>query len=166
MVRRAVCSGSFDPVTCGHIDIFERASRMVDELIICVFHNVNKQGFLPVGQRVALLEESVAHIENARVASFSGLLTDYMRSVDAHLIIRGVRSAADLDYEQREAAMNARLAPDIDTVLLMARPEYGFLSSSGGRELYRFNGDIHGLVPACVEQALIDRRKDVNSICQ
>lgn len=156
-MRKAVCSGSFDPVTLGHVDIFERASRLVDELIICVFHNVNKPGFLPVEQRVALLEQATAHIANVRVASFSGLLVDFMRGEDAHMIVRGVRSATDLEYEQREAAMNARLAPDVETVLLLARPEYSFVSSSGIRELYRFHGDIHGLVPACVEQALLDR---------
>ena len=78
-MRRAVCSGSFDPVTMGHLDIFERASRMFDELIVCVFHNVKKKPFFPVEQRVALLQEASAHIPNLRVDSFSGLLTDYMR---------------------------------------------------------------------------------------
>ena len=99
-MRRAVCSGSFDPVTLGHLDIFERAGRIFDELIICVFHNVKKQPFFSVEERVALLEESTAHIPNLRVDSFSGLLTDYMKAHQAQVIVRGVRSVADLEYEQ------------------------------------------------------------------
>ena len=99
-MRRAVCSGSFDPVTNGHIDIFERASTMFDEIIICVFHNVNKQAFFPVEERVRFLREATAHIENVRVDSFSGLITDYMKAHEAHVIVRGVRSIKDLEYEQ------------------------------------------------------------------
>ncbi|WP_270528891.1 pantetheine-phosphate adenylyltransferase [Mitsuokella jalaludinii] len=153
-MRRAVCSGSFDPVTNGHIDIFERASTMFDEIIICVFHNVNKQAFFPVEERVRFLHEATAHIENVRVDSFSGLITDYMKAHEAHVIVRGVRSIKDLEYEQNEAYMIRHLEPDIDTVFLLTRPEYSFVSSSGIRELIRFHGDVHGLVPPCVEQAI------------
>ena len=93
-MRRAVCSGSFDPVTNGHIDIFERASTMFDEIIICVFHNVNKQAFFPVEERVCSLREATAHIENVRVDSFSGLITDYMKAHEAHA---NVQCIADND---------------------------------------------------------------------
>ena len=141
-MRRAVCSGSFDPVTNGHIDIFERASTMFDEIIICVFHNVNKQAFFPVEERVRSLRAATAHI------------TDYMKAHEAHVIVRGVRSIKDLEYEQNEAYMIRHLEPDIDTVFLLTRPEYSFVSSSGIRELIRFLGDVHGLVPPCVEQAI------------
>ncbi len=153
-MRRAVCSGSFDPVTTGHIDIFARASTMFDEVIICVFHNVNKQAFFPVGERVRFLRESTRHLKNVRVDSFSGLITDYMKEQDAHIIVRGVRSIKDLEYEQNEAYMIRHLESDIDTVFLLTRPEYSFVSSSGIRELIRFHGDIHGLVPPCVEEAV------------
>ena len=153
-MMRAVCSGSFDPVTNGHIDIFERASTMFDEIIICVFHNVNKQAFFPVEERVRFLREATVRIENVRVDSFSGLITDYMKAHEAHVIVRGVRSIKDLEYEQNEAYMIRHLEPDIDTVFLLTRPEYSFVSSSGIRELIRFHGDVHGLVPPCVEQAI------------
>ena len=151
---RAVCSGSFDPVTNGHIDIFERASRMFDELIICVFHNVNKQGFFPVEQRADLIRKAVKHLPNVKVMTFSGLLTEFMKQHEARIIVRGVRSVKDLEYEENEAYMNRHLAPEIDTVFLLTRPDYSFVSSSGIRELCHFHGSIHGLEPECVEQAI------------
>lgn len=155
-MKRAVCSGSFDPVTNGHIDIFNRASLMFDELIICVFNNVAKQPFLPVTRRVELIRESVSDLPNVRVDSFSGLITEYMLAHDAHIIVRGVRSVKDLEYEQNEAYMVRHLEPAVDTVFLLTRPEYSFVSSSGIRELLHFGGEIHGLVPDNVEQAIKD----------
>ena len=119
-----------------------------------MFHNVNKQAFFPVEERVRFLREATAHIGNVRVDSFSGLITDYMKAHEAHVIVRGVRSIKDLEYEQNEAYMIRHLEPDIDTVFLLTRPEYSFVSSSGIRELIRFHGDVHGLVPPCVEQAI------------
>ena len=156
-MRKAVCSGSFDPVTNGHLDIFERASRMFDEIIVCVFHNVRKPSFLPVEQRVALLEEATGHIPNLRVAAFSGLLTDYMRECGAKIIVRGIRSVADLEYEQNEARMIAHLSPDIETVFLLTNPKYVFVSSSGVRELAAFGASVRGIVPECVERAVLSR---------
>ena len=155
-MRRAVCSGSFDPVTNGHIDIFERASKMFDELIICVFHNMKKQGFFPVEQRVELLQKSVCYLPNVKVMSFSGLITEFMKKQDAKIIVRGIRSVKDLEYEENEAYMIRHIDLSIDTVFLLTRPDYSFVSSSGVRELFRFHGDIHGLVPECVEQAMKD----------
>lgn len=157
-MTRAVCSGSFDPVTNGHLDIFERASRMFDELIICVFQNVKKQGFFSVEQRVELLRQSVIHLPNVSVMSFSGLITDFMKEHDAQIIVRGLRSVKDLEYEENEAYMIRHIEPKIDTVFLLTRPEYSFVSSSGVRELFRFRGNIHGLVPDCVEQAMLKVR--------
>lgn len=161
-MRRAVCSGSFDPVTIGHIDIFERASRIFDEIIVCVFHNIKKQSFFPVEQRVELIREAAAHIPGLRVDSFSGLLTDYMRAHEATTIVRGVRSVADLEYEQNEARMIAHLAPDVETVFLLTSPRYSFVSSSGIRELAAFGASVHGLVPDCVERAVVYRMAGEN----
>lgn len=157
-MMRAVCSGSFDPVTNGHLDVFERASRMFDELIICVFRNVEKQGFFSVEQRVDLLRRSVSHLPNVSVMSFSGLITEFMKEHHAQIIIRGIRSVKDLEYEENEAYMIRHIAPEIDTVFLLTRPEYSFVSSSGVRELFKFRGSIHGLVPDCVEQAMLEIR--------
>ena len=153
-MTRAVCSGSFDPVTNGHLDIFMRASKMFDELIICVFNNVSKKAFLPVDERVALIAEAMQAVPNVRVDSFSGLIIDYMHEHDASVIVRGVRSVKDLEYEQNEAYAIRYLEPSIDTVFLLTRPEYSFVSSSGIRELLYFGAPITGLVPECVEQAI------------
>ncbi|SDP59574.1 pantetheine-phosphate adenylyltransferase [Selenomonas ruminantium] len=158
-MKRAVCSGSFDPVTMGHLDVFERASTMFDELIICVFRNVEKRGFFPVEQRVQLIEEAVAHLPNVRVMAFDSLITDFMAAQDAKIIVRGVRSVKDLEYEENEAYMIKHLNPEIDTVFLLTRPDLSYVSSSGVREVFRFGGSINGLVPACVEQAMLDRKK-------
>lgn len=159
-MKRAVCSGSFDPVTNGHIDIFERASLMFDGLIVCVFNNVKKQGFFPIKKRVELLEKSTAHIKNVKVMSFSGLLTDFMQEQGANIIVRGIRSVKDLEYEENEAHMIRHLAPSIDTVFLLTKPEYSFVSSSAIRELYAFNGKVDGLVPDCVKQAIINLKTE------
>ena len=159
-MKRAVCSGSFDPVTNGHIDIFERASLMFDELIICVFNNIKKQGFFPIKQRVELLEKSTAQLKNVKVMSFSGLLTDFMQKQGANIIVRGIRSVKDLEYEENEAYMIRHLAPSIDTVFLLTKPEYSFVSSSAIRELYAFNGRVDGLVPECVRQAIINLKTE------
>ncbi len=153
-MKRAVCSGSFDPVTLGHVDVFERASRMFDELIICVFRNIEKQGFFSVDERVRLIEEAVAHLPNVRVMAFSSLITDFMAQQDAKIIVRGVRSVKDLEYEENEAYMIKHLNPEIDTVFLLTRPDLSYVSSSGVREVFRFGGSVSGLVPACVEQAM------------
>ena len=157
-MKRAICSGSFDPVTNGHIDIFERASLMFDELIVCVFNNMLKKPFLPVEQRTALIEEAVRHLPNVKVDSFSGLVTKYMEEHDAHIIVRGVRSVKDLEYEQNEAYMLRHLDKKLDTVFLLTRQEYSFVSSSGIRELVHFGGEIHGLVPECVEKAIREQQ--------
>lgn len=158
-MRRAVCSGSFDPVTLGHVDVFERASRMFDELIICVFRNIEKKGFFSVEERVRLIEEATAHLNNVRVTSFSSLITDFMVQQDAHIIVRGVRSVKDLEYEENEAYMIKHLNPEIDTVFLLTRPDLSYVSSSGVWEVFRFGGSVHGLVPACVEQAMQDKKE-------
>lgn len=156
---RAVCSGSFDPVTNGHIDIFERASRIFDEIIIGVFHNIHKTPFFTIEERLSLLEASTAHIKNVEITSFSGLLSDYMREMGATVIVRGLRSITDFEYEQKQEKMNHHIAPDIETMFLLTDPRYAFVSSSGIRELANFQAPITGLVPPCVEKAVYDKMK-------
>ncbi len=156
-MKRAVCSGSFDPVTIGHVDIFERASRMVDELTVCVFHNVKKQSFFAVDERVELLRESVSHISNIKVDSFSGLLSDYMRAHDIRVIVRGLRSVTDFEYEQQSAQAVHHIWPEIETVFLLSDPRHAFISSSLIRELAWFRGNFSELVPECVARAVLNR---------
>lgn len=153
-MTKAVCSGSFDPVTYGHIDIFERASTMFDELIVAVFHNIRKEPFFSVEERVRLIEESTKHIPNIKVSSFSGLIPDYLHANGASVIVRGLRSVTDFEYEVQQAQMLKHIAPDLETVFILTGQEYYFVSSSGIRELATFHGDIHGLVPECVEEAV------------
>ena len=155
-MNRAVCTGSFDPVTIGHMDIFKRASKLVDELIICIFHNVRKKSFLDVETRVELIRESLIEfkIENARVDSFSGLVTDYLRRENINVIIRGIRSSAELQYETNEADVIKALDPKIETVFLLTDPKYSFVSSSMVRELKTFGADFKKFVPMCVAEKI------------
>ena len=154
-MRRAVFAGSFDPVTTGHIDIVERAAAMFDELIVCIFHNVQKEGCFPLDDRVQFLREAVAHVPNARVDVFSGLLTDYMRQQNARVVVRGLRSVKDFEYEENHAAMVRHLMPESDTIFLLTRPDLTFVSSSGVRELIRFRAPVEGIVPPAVERAIL-----------
>ena len=160
-MTKAVCSGSFDPVTYGPIDIFERASKMFDELSVAVFHNIRKAPFFKAEERVELIRESTKHIPNLTVSSFSGLLPDYLHAQGANVIVRGLRSVTDFEYELQQAQMLKHIAPDLETVFILTSQEYYFVSSSGIRELAMFNGDIHGLVPPCVEDAVKRRMKEI-----
>ena len=154
-MRRAVFAGSFVPVTMGHIDIVERAASMFDELIVCIFHNVQKDGCFPLNDRIQFLREATAHVPNARVDVFSGLLTDYMKQQNAHVVVRGLRSVKDFEYEENHAAMVRHLMPESDTIFLLTRPDLTFVSSSGVRELIRFRGPVQGIVPPSVERAIL-----------
>ena len=158
-MTKAICTGSFDPVTNGHVNIFERASKFVDELIICVFINEQKKYLFNMQERVDLLREATVHIDNVTVDSCNGLAADYIREHDINLIIRGLRSAIDFEYEVNTAQMMKHLVPNVDTIFLLTAPEFLFISSSGIRELTHFGGNVHGLVPECVEFALQSKMK-------
>ena len=162
-MTKAVCSGSFDPVTYGHIDVFERASKMFDELTVAVFHNIRKEPFFSVEERVRLIEESTRHIPNIKVSSFSGMIPDYLHANGANVIVRGLRSVTDFEYEVQQAQMLKHIAPDLETVFILTGQEYYFVSSSGIRELAMFHGDIHGLVPECVEEAVKRRIMEIEA---
>ena len=153
-MKIAVCPGSFDPVTNGHIDIIERASAMFDELIVGVFHNVNKKPLFTMQERVELLTEATKHLKNVKVTSFHGLLNEYVKQQGSRIIVRGLRAMSDFEYEFQRALLLKHLDPEIETVFMMTSNEYSFLSSSGIRELANFQGEIKGLVPKCVEIAI------------
>lgn len=162
-MKKAICTGSFDPVTNGHVNIFERAAKMVDELIVCVFINSAKKYLFNMQERVELLREATVHIENLTVDSCDGLASEYIKQHDINLIVRGLRSAADFEYEVNRAQMMRHLLPTVDTIFLLTAPEFLFISSSGVRELAHFGGDVHGLVPQCVELALQSKGNDYGS---
>ena len=153
-MRIAICPGSFDPVTNGHIDIFERASKLFDVLIIAVFHNPNKKPFFDMAERVEMLTIATRHIPNVRIDSFSGLLNEYVLQQKSYIIVRGLRAFSDFEYEFQRALLIKKIEPIIETIFIMTSSEYSFLSSSGIKELAVFGGPITGLVPMCVEDRI------------
>jgi pantetheine-phosphate adenylyltransferase len=155
-VRKAVCPGSFDPVTNGHLDIVERAARIYDEVTVGVLTNRNKSGLFSLDERIALLEQVVAPFPNVRVEAFEGLLVDFCRDRGIPVIVKGLRAVSDFDYELQMAQMNYRLA-EIETLFVSTNPLYSYLSSSLVKEVASFGGDVSGLVPDTVLTALRER---------
>jgi pantetheine-phosphate adenylyltransferase len=147
--RIAVCPGSYDPITNGHIDVISRASVMFDELIVAVVNaSVRKsKGVFEVEERVGFIENATRHLGNVRVATFDVLIVDYARDVGAKAIVKGLRAISDFEYELEMNQLNRHLAADVESVYLMASPQYSFLSSSGVKEIATFGGDVSNLVP-------------------
>ncbi len=155
-MRRAVCPGSFDPVTLGHLDIVERASKIYDEVVVAVLINKKKSSLYTVEERMALLTEVTAGYGNVRVDSFYGLLVDYCRTQEIPVIVKGLRAISDFDYELQMAQMNHGLA-GVETMFMTTNPLYSFLSSSLVKEVATFGGDVSGLVPELVHTSLLER---------
>ena len=155
-MRRCVCPGSFDPVTNGHIDVIERASRLYDEVTVAVLINTSKQGLFPVEDRIDMLREVTASLGNIVVDSFHGLLVDHCRERDIPVVVKGLRAVSDFDYELQMAQMNHRLT-GLETLFVATNPEYSFLSSSLVKEVATFGGDVSGLVPDLVLDRLATR---------
>lgn len=152
-MRRAVCPGSFDPVTKGHIDIFERASAMFDEIIVSVFHNPGKdKAMFSMEERVEMLKLATKHIPNVRVTHFSGLLNEFCVQEKAPFIVRGLRTFSDFEYEFQRALLIKKIDQHLETVFIMTNAKYSFVSSSGVRELATFGGQLKDLVPECIEE--------------
>ncbi|WP_330182380.1 pantetheine-phosphate adenylyltransferase [Nocardia sp. NBC_01503] len=152
----ALCPGSFDPVTNGHLDVFERAAEQFDEVIVTVVVNPNKKGMFTVEERMELIREVTAHLPNVRVESWRGLLVDFAKEQGVSAIVKGLRDATDLGYEMQMAQMNRKLT-GVDTYFIATDPEYGFVSSSLVKEVAAYGGDISDLLPPAVHKALIAR---------
>jgi len=161
-VRRAVCPGSFDPVTNGHLDIVQRAASLFDEVTVAVGINKSKNRLFTPEERMHMLREAVAHLPNVKVDGFSGLLTVFCEEHDIHAIVKGLRAVSDFDYELQMAQMNSSLA-DVETVFVPTSPEYSFLASSLVKEVAAFGGDVSGLVPDFVHERLIARLAERSS---
>lgn len=149
---KAICPGSFDPVTNGHLDVFTRAARIADEVVVAVLVNRNKAGLFSVDERMEILREVTSHLPNVRIDSFHGLLVDYCREHEIEAIVKGLRAVSDFDYELQMAQLNHRLA-EVETLFVSTNPQYSFLSSSLIKEVAQHGGDVAGLVP----QAVLDR---------
>ena len=159
MMRKAVCPGSFDPVTNGHIDVFMRASALFDEVTVGVLVNKKKTSMFSVEERIELLGAELAHVPNIRIDSFHGLLVDYCRDNGIIAIVKGLRAITDFDYELQMAQMNHGLA-GIETLFISTNPLYSYLSSSLVKEVATYGGDVSGLIPARVHAALQAKLSD------
>lgn len=157
MKRIAVYPGTFDPVTNGHLDITHRAARQFDRLIIAILSNQDKEPMFNLEERISLLQDSVRGLDNVEVDSFDGLLVDYAMKMGASMIVRGIRAMSDFEYELQMAMMNRRLQPGIEAVFMMPSETYSYLSSRLVREVARLGGDLEGLVPEVVREALLRR---------
>ncbi len=155
--RIAVYPGSFDPVTFGHLDIIRRAAKQFDRLIVAVLNNTSKNPLFTVQERVELLREVTKDLPNVELDSFRDLLVRYMRSRNAQVSVRGIRSVTDFEYELQMASTNRQLDEGIETIFMMTNPKYSYLSSSIVKEIAKFGGQVQDLVPPSVEAAL--RRK-------
>jgi pantetheine-phosphate adenylyltransferase len=155
-IRRAVCPGSFDPVTNGHLDIIGRASQLYDEVVVAVFVNQSKSSLFSVEERREMLQEVTASYGNVRIDTFHGLVVDYCREHGIPVIVKGLRAVSDFDYELQMAQMNRGLA-GVDTLFMPTNPEYSFLASSLVKEIAKWGGDVSALVPANVLKRLVDR---------
>ena len=153
-LRVAVYPGSFDPVTKGHLDIIQRASRQFDKVIVAVLNNLSKNPLFTVEERKELLKQTTEHLPNVEVDSYRGLLVNYMKQKHANVILRGIRSVTDFEYELQMASMNHTLSSEVETIFMMTNPKYSYLSSSVVKEVAMFQGNVTDLVPEQVEAAL------------
>jgi pantetheine-phosphate adenylyltransferase len=154
--RIAVCPGSYDPVTHGHVDVITRAALMFDELIVAVVNASMRKShaLFSAEDRIEFIERATAHLPNVRVEPFSNLVVEFARDRGAKAIVKGLRAISDFEYELEMNQLNRQLAPDVESVYLMASPQYSFLSSSGVKEIATFGGDVSDLVPEPVAQRL------------
>jgi pantetheine-phosphate adenylyltransferase len=159
-MTKACCPGSFDPVTNGHLDVIERACSVFDEVVVAVSESPSdptKRALFTTDERIELIQQVTTHQKGLTVKAFKGLLTDFCRDVGATVVVKGLRTSRDFDYEMQMAQMNARMG--IETMFLSTSPEYSYLSSSLMKEVVALGGPVTGLVPAIVEERLLERIK-------
>ncbi|HSE64832.1 MAG TPA: pantetheine-phosphate adenylyltransferase [Thermoanaerobaculia bacterium] len=155
--RVALYPGSFDPVTNGHLDVLFRARRLADKVIVAILENDEKRPLFSLEERMEMIREIVGDEPSVSIQSFSGLLVDFAAQTGATLLVRGLRAISDYEYELQMALMNRRLAPSIETVFLMAKEEYSYVSSRLVKEVARLGADVSGLVPEPVRRRLVAR---------
>jgi pantetheine-phosphate adenylyltransferase len=153
-MKRAIYPGSFDPVTNGHLDVVERARKLFDEVIVAVAQNDEKQPLFSLEERLDMLKQTVGRIDNVRVAQFDGLLVEFARAEQAAAVIRGLRAVSDFEFEFQMALMNRKLEGSVETLFLMPKEEYTYLSSRLVKEIARLGGDVSKFVPGVVAAAL------------
>ncbi|GGA83774.1 pantetheine-phosphate adenylyltransferase [Ornithinibacillus halotolerans] len=159
MNRLAICPGSFDPITFGHLDIIERGSKIFDQVIVAVFNNQSKSPLFSVEERKELIKEATKHLPNVTVDASDGLLIDYAYEKNAQVILRGLRAVSDFEYEMQITSMNRKLDSKIETLFMMTNNQYSFLSSSIVKEVAKYKADVTDLVPVVVAEALKNKFK-------
>ncbi|KZE63334.1 phosphopantetheine adenylyltransferase [Fictibacillus phosphorivorans] len=157
MPTTAVCPGSFDPVTRGHLDIIKRGATVFDEVIVVVANNQSKDPLFSVDERIVLLKEVTKQFPNVKVDSFNGLLIDYVKNIGANVILRGLRAVSDFEYEMKIASINKKLDDKVETFFMMTNNQYSFLSSSIVKEAAKYHANVSDLVPEIVEEALKEK---------
>ena len=156
-MKKAIYPGSFDPLTLGHVDIIKRASNIVDELVVGVLNNSAKNSLFSLDERVSMIKEMTDSMPNVTVTSFNGLLVDYMREIDATIIVRGLRAVTDFEYELQMSQTNQKLDPNIETMFLTTSIEYSYLSSTIVKEFASYGGDLSKFVPARFIDRIYDK---------
>lgn len=156
-MKIGIYPGSFDPITLGHLDIIERSSKLVDQLIIGVLINSSKSPLFTNEERVDLIEKATCHLPNVEVISYNGLLVDFAKERNADILIRGLRAVTDFEYELQLAQINKKLYPQVETIFLATNVNYAYLSSSVVREVARYGGDIKQFVPESIVQSVYDK---------
>lgn len=159
MKTTVICPGSFDPVTLGHIDIITRASGMFDHVVVGVLNNLAKNPSFTTEERIALLSEATAQLDNVEIVGFDGLLADYTKQYGINAIVKGLRAVSDFEYEFQQALTNKKLNPELETLFLTCNSEYMYLSSSIVKQVAALGGDISSFVPECVHDKILERLK-------
>ncbi len=157
MNQSAVCAGTFDPLTFGHLDVIERAAHIFPRVFVGVAKSEEKAPLFSLEERIDLVQRSTAHLKGVEAVSFSGLLVDFALEQEAQVIVRGLRAFSDFEYEFQMALTNRQLKPEIETLFLMPKQDYSYVSSSNVREVAKMGGDISQFVPEHVQQALLSR---------
>ena len=156
----AICPGSFDPITLGHVDIIRRAAEIFDEVVVCVMHNAAKKSpMFTLEEKLSMARRAVEEYPNVRVDSYDGLLTEYVRRYDKPVVVKGLRAASDFDYEFQMNMINKRLNPSVETMFLTASERYTFLSSSIVREVAQYGAELKGLVPDAIIPDIEEKAK-------
>lgn len=156
-MKVAICPGSFDPVTLGHLDIIERTSYLFDKVIVAVLCNMDKHPNFTVEERMEFLRETTSHLPNVEISSFDGLLVDFAKEKGATAVVKGLRAVSDFEYEFQMSLINKKLCPEIETVYLNTSQEYMYLSSSVIKQIATLGGDISNFVPEAIHTKIVDR---------
>jgi len=161
-MKKAIYPGTFDPLTLGHTDIIRRASQLVDELEVVIMHNPTKSSAtFSVEERLTMIKAVTQDLPNIKISAQTGLTVEYANKVNATCLIRGIRAVSDYEYELQQATANMNLAPKIETIFLITRPEYSFLSSSIVKQIALNKGDISRFVPESIKHMIVDKFKDI-----